>query len=94
MESAFEKAMEGERNLFEISDILSCGGRYLPHKEEESLNLKRFRPDIIHLAKDQYELLLCDEIEARRCGEISLENLEEIEMIEEALAQMDEKLIK
>ncbi len=68
------------------SEVLSCGGNFLPQNAPQNLATTYKKPMIITLPKDQPEIMVCHHNNLLRYGEENEDIADELEMIEAALS--------
>lgn len=73
------------------SDVLSCGGNFLPQNAPQNLTTFK-RPYFITLPKEGQEIMVCKNDNVLRYGEDSEDIADELEMIEEALSNNPQDL--
>ncbi len=77
------------------SEVLSCGGVFVPQVSQRGASLKRERPVVFFLPKGNQELLFINPgSDPVRYGGMSDPDHGGFEVLEEALAQIDLKIVK
>lgn len=85
-----------QESLSAESQVLSCGGVFVPKGENETpLRKKKKSLFMLHLAKDDYEVIFQDNDDSWvRCGDISLEPADDTEAFEQEYESLQPKSMK
>ena len=82
----------GAEGLKEDSQVLSCGGAFLPRPAQKQARRRPIENFLVYLPKDHYEVIVTNSYESRRYGLEELATAEDYGVSDEVFLASDSKI--